>query len=117
METALESVNEFQKPQQMQAQTSGAMVEASRAVQEAQAQIVAAKHFPRDQFTALNEILQDCERFGLADQALYSYPRGGKHVTGPSIRLAEAMAQRWGNIDYGIKEVDQQDGESHMVAY
>ena len=48
---------------------------------------------------------------------MYEYPRGGTKVTGPSIRLAEAMAQNWGNLDYGIIELEQKNGESQVMAY
>lgn len=41
----------------------------------------------------------------------------GTKVTGPSIRLAEAMAQNWGNLDYGIIELEQKNGESQVMAY
>ena len=48
---------------------------------------------------------------------MYEYPRGGTKVTGPSIRLAEAMAQNWGNLDFGITELEQRNGESQVMAY
>ena len=32
-----------------------------------------------------------------AQEAMYALPRGGKPVTGPSIRFAEALKQAWGN--------------------
>jgi len=38
-------------------------------------------------------------------------------VTGPSIRLAEAIARNWGNLDFGIREVDQINGESVVEAF
>jgi len=53
----------------------------------------------------------------LAKVAVYEYPRGGTKVTGPSIRLAEAVAQAWGNIDTGIIELERKDGESVAMAY
>ncbi|HET8791693.1 MAG TPA: hypothetical protein VFM75_10830, partial [Modicisalibacter sp.] len=44
-------------------------------------------------------------------------PRGGQKVSGPSIRLAEELARCWGNIDFGIRELSRQDGNSEMEAY
>ena len=38
-------------------------------------------------------------------------------MTGPSIRLAEALAQNWGNIDFGIIELEQKNGESQVMSY
>jgi hypothetical protein len=34
-----------------------------------------------------------------------------------TIRFAEELARCWGNIDYGIKELSQDDGKSEMQAY
>ncbi|MEN2468239.1 hypothetical protein, partial [Ornithinibacillus sp. JPR2-1] len=62
-------------------------------------------------------ILDACKRPSLAQTAVYSYPRGGTKVEGPSIRLAEVIAQNWGNISSGIKELEQRDGESTVMAY
>lgn len=89
----------------------------ARVVQEVQGMIISAKRFPRDQFTSMNRIIEDCQRFGLAMQSSYCYPRGSQTVTGPSIRLAEAIANRWGNLSYGIREISQSDGQSEMQAY
>ena len=89
----------------------------SRQAQEVQAAMVIAKKFPRDEYDAIERIKRACQRQTLAEQAVYSYPRGGQNVTGPSIRLAEALAQSWGNIDYGIIELEQKDGSSEMMAY
>lgn len=61
--------------------------------------------------------MKACQRKGLAEKSMYEYPRGGERVTGPSIRLAEAMAQSWGNIDFGIIELEQRNGESQVMAY
>jgi hypothetical protein len=53
----------------------------------------------------------------MAEKAFYSFPRGGQTVEGPTIRFAEELARCWGNIDYGIKELSQDDGKSEMQAY
>lgn len=65
----------------------------------------------------MERIKRTCQRATLAEQAIYSYPRGGQTVMGPSIRLAEALAQNWGNIDYGVIELEQKNGSSEMMAY
>ncbi len=90
---------------------------ASRQIQEAQNQLVAAKRFPRDEIAARNRILTACQRKKLAEQAEYEYKRGTSKVTGVSIRLAEAMAQSWGNLDFGFVELEQRAGESQVMAY
>lgn len=89
----------------------------SRQAQEVQAAMVIAKKFPRDEVDSFNRILRSCQRRSLAESAMYEYPRGGTKVTGPSIRLAEAMAQNWGNLDFGITELEQRNGESQVMAY
>lgn len=89
----------------------------SRQAQEVQAAIVLAKRFPRDEYEATERIKRACQRKSLADQAIYSYPRGNERVSGPSIRLAETLAKTWGNIDYGIIELEQKDGFSEMMSY
>jgi len=97
----------------------GAMVQVNtgRVVQEVQAAMTVAKHFPRDIMASAERIRKSCERRGLAEKAVYNYPRGDKKVTGPSIRLAEVMAQNWGNLDFGIIEIEQSEGESTVMAY
>jgi len=92
-------------------------VETERAIQEVQASMIIAKRFPRDQEAAYLRIMTACERFSLAEQAEYAYPRGGKSITGPSIRLAECIAQNWGNLQFGIRELSQSKGESEVEAF
>lgn len=89
----------------------------SRAIQEVQAAIVIAKRFPRDQIQSMDRVLNACTSPTLAQAALYSYSRGGSAITGPSIRLAEAIAQAWGNISFGIRELSNENGESTVEAF
>lgn len=92
-------------------------VQESRAVAEVQAAYVIAKKFPRDQFQAFSRIIDTCKRPILAENAMYAYPKGGTTVTGPSIRLAEAIGQHWGNLDCGVREISQASGVSVAEAY
>jgi hypothetical protein len=87
------------------------------AIQEVQAALVIAKRFPRDEDISFGKIISACKRSGLADKALYSYARAKARIEGPSINLAKAMARLWGNLDYGIRELTQEDGSSTMEAY
>lgn len=102
----------FQQPQGVLAHAS-----ASREMEEVKGQIFMAKSYPRNVFDAERRIMDSCKRPSLAGAAMYSYPRGGTKVTGPSIRLAEVLAQNWGNLSFGIKELEQRDGESVAMAY
>ncbi len=98
--------------------SSGAVqIESSRAIAEVQAQVIMARKFPRDVVAATDRILAECDRVTLAEKAVYSYPRGGTQITGPSIRLAEAIIRAWGNCAAGTIEVERNDYESSMLAY
>jgi hypothetical protein len=92
-------------------------VETGRAVADVQAMVLSAKRWPRDTIAATDRILNECQRPGLASEAIYSYARGGTEIQGPSIRLAEVLARNWGNIDTGIQELARSGGQSEMRAY
>lgn len=92
-------------------------IEASRAIAEAQGKLVIAKRFPRDEVAAYAKAMEACQRPKMAEKAFYAFPRGGQTVEGATIRFAEELARCWGNIDYGIKELSQDDGKSEMQAY
>ena len=92
-------------------------IESNRAMQEVQAAVLMAKKFPRDQTAAYNRIMTACERQGLCESAMFAFPRGGTMVSGASIRLAEVIAQNWGNMDFGIRELSQENGYSEVEAF
>ena len=92
-------------------------IESQRAIAEAQGKLVIAKKFPRDPIACYAKIMESCQRPDFANEAFFSFPRGGQKVEGPTIRFAEELARCWGNIEYGIKELSQDDGESEMQAY
>lgn len=103
--------------QQKQSTNAVANTDQQRAVAEVQAAMMIARMNPRDPIAAMDRILNACARPTLADAAVYTYARGGSDVSGPSIRLAEAMAQSWGNMQFGIRELDQRNGESTVQAF
>lgn len=96
---------------------AAAMVAQSREMAEAVASMQMAKMCPRDIVAARDRILNACTRPKLAETACYTYARGGTEVTGPSIRLAEMLAQNWGNMTFGIRELEQRNGESTCEAF
>jgi len=89
----------------------------AREVATIQAQLVIAKHFPRDEAESFRRIEACCSRPTLANNAVYAYARGGTDISGPSIRLAEAVARAFGNIKYGFEEADNSNGVSKVRAY
>lgn len=112
-------MSELSMQYQQQGQQGNVLAQAtaSREMEEVKGAIFLAKQFPRNVFQAENRILDSCKRPALAQVAMYQYPRGGTKVTGPSIRLAEVLAQNWGNLSFGVKELEQREGESIAMAY
>lgn len=96
---------------------AAAETDQQRAIAETQAAMVIAKRFPRDEKEAVDRILNAFSRPTLADKASYVYARGGTEITGPSIRAAETIAQQWGNMQFGIRELEQRNGESTVEAF
>ena len=76
--------------------------------------ISTAKRFPRSVVLFQRKLLElatlDEET---ATSMLYSLPRGGKPIEGPSIRLAEAAASSWGNLHYGARVIGADDKWVH----
>jgi len=93
-----------------------AAIESDRAVAEVKASLWQAKNYPRDPVKCMDLILQDCTRMTLAEQATYSYVRGGNEITGPSIRMAEAIVRRWGNMSCSVDELSRTNGMSECMA-
>lgn len=91
-------------------------IEEARAIAEVQAKVVMAKKFPRDEKACIKKIKAACAADSLADEevAFYAYSRGSTLINAPSIRLAEAIAQNWNNLHYGIEEVMRGSDYSEM---
>lgn len=77
---------------------------------ETMAQLDAAHRYKRSVSRFLNEattlatLSQE-----IAESCIYSLPRGGKMITGPSVRLAEICASAYGNLQIGARVVDEED--------
>jgi hypothetical protein len=81
------------------------LAEQQRARTEIEAALTIAAHRPRDQKEAVDRILTSCQRPGLAAKAKYRYSRGGTDIVGVTIDLMETVAQNWGNIEFGFREL------------
>ena len=92
-------------------------VDQQRAIAEVQAHMMVARAMPRDPKRALDALLNDCMIVTLAEDAVYQYSRGGSDIAGPSIKLAEAAARRWGNVRSGIEEISRGPTGSECRAY
>lgn len=88
-------------------------VEKQRVMQEVQALVLVAQKCPRDEIKSTKKIMEAAKRKTLAEQSTYAYPRGGQIVKGASIRTAETLAKYWGNINFGVKELSQ-DNRNHF---
>jgi hypothetical protein len=98
-------------------QSVGTAAEQQRAVAEIQAALTVAKHSRRDEVEAVDRIKNACQRIGLAEKSEYVYNRGGTDITGPTIDLLTVIANYWGNIQFGFRELSQQNGESTVEAF
>lgn len=92
-------------------------IEASRAIAEAQGKLTDAKRNPRNEIVAFQKVMEACSRPAMALSAFYKFPRGNQSVEGPTIRFAEELARCWCNIEYGIRELSQDNGKSEMQVY
>jgi hypothetical protein len=70
--------------------------------QEIQGALIVAKRFPRDEDASYQKMLRAAARPSFAEDAQWSFPRGGKQITGPSINLAREFARSWTNIRHGV---------------
>lgn len=102
-----------------QGNSQATSIEQSRAIAEVQSMVVVAQNCPRDEARAIQSMREACGRMHLAEMAFFKFPRGGQTVTGPTVHLARELARCWGNINYGVSELDRDDigGKSEMVAY
>lgn len=110
MNTAIVPV--FAMPPEVQKSNAQVEIAKHKVAQEVQAMLIIAQSYPRDQARSYMRIMESCKRLSLAEKSMYSYPRGGTTVTGPSIRLAEVLAQNWGNLKMGVREIERGDGYS-----
>ena len=79
----------------------------AREVAELQTKYLMAERFPRDERRAMDGVINAFSRPGLAERAAYEYAKGGTAINGPSIHAAQAIAQQWGNMEFGFTEVER----------
>lgn len=94
-------------------------VEQARAVAEVAAAVQVAQACPRDLERARMEMRRSCTELAFAERAFYSFPRGGKAVTGPTIAFARELKRAFGNFQSGVSELRRDDvyGQSEMQAW
>jgi hypothetical protein len=78
-------------------------------------QIATAKRYPRSVTSFQREAASLAMlNIDMAEECMYSLPRGGKTIIGPSARFAEILAYSWGNCRAGARVVDV--GEMFLTA-
>lgn len=97
----------FGQSQSALAATAASAQNQSRELAETQTKYLMAQRFPRDVVANMDRILNAFTRPTLAEKAQYQFARGGSDVSGPSIRAAEAIAQQWGNMEQGFRELSR----------
>jgi hypothetical protein len=89
------------------AESAGARQLQQRESAETLAMVAMAHRFPRNVIANTDKILNAFTRTTLAEKAAYQFAKGGSDVSGPSIRAAEAIAQMWGNLSFGFREISR----------
>lgn len=79
---------------------------------EVEAQLDAAHKYPRKIKQFLDEaITLATYNEDIAASCIYSVPRGGKNITGPSVRLAEICISAYRNLHVGARVIGAEDKE------
>lgn len=110
-------INPFEDKNIKTSELSTQVSQESKSVAAIQAAFIIAKKFPRNEHSCYISIIESCKRPSFAEQCCYAYPRGGQLITGASIRLAEVLAQKWGNCQVGIEIVSQDSDRTEARAF
>lgn len=106
--------NEFEHNSPAIQASAGMVAAAAREQHEIQAAMTIAKKFPRDEANAYSKIMKSFSRSGLAEDAVWGFPRGGKKITGPSVHCAREIARCWTNLNHGLRVVDIDERYAHI---
>jgi hypothetical protein len=93
-------------------------IEQARAQAEVLAAVEAAKRWPRDEDVCEAKMRRACARSLVAEKAFWAFPRAGEQLTGSTIHLATTLAGIWGNMQYGVVELERDPArrESQLLA-
>jgi hypothetical protein len=107
-------MNPFGSKSHSVVESAGSRQAQSRELAEMQTKYLMAEKFPRDVVANTDKILNAFTRPALAEKSQYQFSRGGSDIVGPSIRAAEAIAQQWGNMEFGFRELSRAIGEDSV---
>jgi hypothetical protein len=108
MNSKIEKLSDGEVVEHLPMVSSGMLATITKA--ELDSAISTARAYPRDLKEVMNNIKSlVCHDDQSALEAVYALPRGGKPIKGPSIRLAEIIAQCWGNcrVEARVIEIDR----------
>lgn len=111
MKTVEETGQAVKTSQSSELMPSAAIAEKQFQIQGA---IVVAQKFKRNEDQAFEKLMKACGRSSFAEEATYAFPRGGRTIKGPSVNLAREAARVWGNIQYGL-DVIRDDDEGRQI--
>lgn len=86
-----------------------ATANAAAAQTKIQAAMLMAMNRPRDEQRVKDKLVAACGDEDFAEEALYSFPRGGSQVEGLSVNVAREMARLWGNLHYGVDVIGEDE--------
>jgi hypothetical protein len=92
----------------------GISTAAMTALQEIRGTMLMARSFPRSYDEVWQRVIKACARKSLAEKAMYSFPRGGTTISGPSVHLARVAAQNYGNLRWGL-DIIRNDEEQMVI--
>jgi hypothetical protein len=98
-------------------QTTAMAQAAARELAEVSTAMQAARDYPRDEDSARKRVMSACRRASFAADALYSFPRGGTPISGPSVKLAREAGRCWGNVRYGFRVVERRGDQVTIEGY
>lgn len=107
----------IEKNSELATYEAGIAAVVTREQTEIQGRMALAQKFKRDEQKAFSKTLNSMSRPAMAEAAEYSFPRGGKAVSGPSVDLARELARCYGNISYGLRIVSCDDVKVHIRGY
>ena len=77
--------------------------------------LIWASKQPRDEEKVLQSIIQSCRRPSFAAIAIWEKKIGGKMEKGPSVRLAEVIAQKWSNFEIGYQIIPEASNDKQTT--
>ena len=84
---------------------------------EVKAAILMARANPRSEAQARQNLITACARPDFAEDATYSFPRGGTKVEGPSVDLAREAARLWRNVHFGMAVISKDEDWIHVMGW